>query len=50
MYGEELGDNLNEIGEIVARFSKMTEPIIKDFIIHQFMPGSSFLGLAAYKV
>ncbi|CAB5152653.1 hypothetical protein D3OALGA1CA_4713 [Olavius algarvensis associated proteobacterium Delta 3] len=32
MYGEELGDNLNEIGEIVARFSKMTEPIIKDFI------------------
>ena len=32
MYGEELGDNLNEIGEIVARFSKMTEPIIKDFL------------------
>ena len=32
MSGEELGDNLNEIGGIVARFSKMTEPIIKDFI------------------
>lgn len=32
MYGEELGDNLNEIGEIVSRFSKMTEPIIKDFL------------------
>jgi 2-polyprenyl-3-methyl-5-hydroxy-6-metoxy-1,4-benzoquinol methylase len=32
MHGEELGDNLNEIGEIVARFSKMTEPIIKDFL------------------
>jgi cyclopropane fatty-acyl-phospholipid synthase-like methyltransferase len=32
MYGEELGNNLTEIGEIVARFSKMTEPIIKDFL------------------
>jgi len=32
MYGGELGDNLNEIGEIVARFSKMTEPIIKHFL------------------
>lgn len=32
MHGEELGDNLNEIGEIVARFSKMTEPIIKNFL------------------
>ena len=32
MYGKELGDNLNEIGEIVARFSKMTEPIIKHFL------------------
>ena len=32
MHGVELGDNLNEIGEIVARFSKMTEPIIKDFL------------------
>jgi len=32
MYGEELGDDLDEIGEIIARFSKMTEPIIKDFL------------------
>jgi len=32
MQGEELGDNLDEIGEIVARFSKMTDPIIKKFL------------------
>lgn len=32
MLGEELGGNLDEIGDIVARFSKMTEPIIKDFL------------------
>jgi len=32
MYGEDLGDDLNEIGEIIARFSKMTEPLIKDFL------------------
>jgi len=32
MHGEELGDNLDEIGDMVARFSKMTEPIIKNFL------------------
>ena len=32
MHGEELGENLDEIGDIVARFSKMTEPIIKNFL------------------
>jgi 4-hydroxy-2,2'-bipyrrole-5-carbaldehyde O-methyltransferase len=32
MHGEELGDDLSEIGEIIARFSKMTEPIIKHFL------------------
>jgi 2-polyprenyl-3-methyl-5-hydroxy-6-metoxy-1,4-benzoquinol methylase len=30
--GGELGDYLYEIGELVARFSKVAEPIIKDFI------------------
>jgi hypothetical protein len=33
MQGEALGDNLDEIGGIVSRFSKMTEPIIKDFLV-----------------
>ncbi len=32
IHGEELGEDLDEIGDIVARFSKMTEPIIKDFL------------------
>lgn len=32
MHGEELGDDLDEIGALVARFSKLTEPIIKDFL------------------
>ena len=32
MHGGELGEDLDEIGGIVARFSKMTEPIIKDFM------------------
>ncbi len=32
MHGEELGENLDEIGDIVARFSKVTEPIIKNFL------------------
>ncbi len=32
MHGEELGENLDEIGDIIARFSKMTEPIIKKFL------------------
>ncbi|KPA11185.1 type 12 methyltransferase, partial [Candidatus Magnetomorum sp. HK-1] len=32
MHGEELGENLDEIGDIVARFSKITEPIIKEFL------------------
>ena len=32
MQGGELGDYLYEIGDLVARFSKVAEPIIKDFI------------------
>ncbi len=32
MRGASLGDDLNEIGEIVARFSKIGEPILKSFI------------------
>jgi cyclopropane fatty-acyl-phospholipid synthase-like methyltransferase len=32
MQGGELGDYLYEIGDVVARFSKVAEPIIKDFI------------------
>lgn len=32
MHGEELGENLDEIGDIVARFSKMTEPVIREFL------------------
>ncbi len=34
MRGGELGKDLDKIGDIVARFSKMTEPIIKDFLAH----------------
>ncbi len=30
--GGELGDDLSEIGSVVARFSKIAEPIIKNFI------------------
>ncbi|MEM5789547.1 MAG: class I SAM-dependent methyltransferase, partial [Syntrophobacteraceae bacterium] len=30
--GGELGDDLAKIGDLVARFSKISEPIIKDFI------------------
>lgn len=32
IHGEELGDDLGKIGGLVARFSKMAEPIIKNFI------------------
>ncbi len=32
VHGRELGDDLAEIGTLVARFSKMSEPIAKDFI------------------
>jgi 2-polyprenyl-3-methyl-5-hydroxy-6-metoxy-1,4-benzoquinol methylase len=32
MQGGELGDDLNRIGDLVARFSKIAEPIIKDFL------------------
>lgn len=32
MQGGELGDDLDKIGDLVARFSKGAEPIIKDFI------------------
>lgn len=30
--GHELGDDLAKIGDLVARFSKISEPIIKDFV------------------
>jgi SAM-dependent methyltransferase len=32
--GGELGEDLAKIGDVVARFSKMTEPIIKDFMAY----------------
>ena len=32
IHGQELGDDLARIGNLVARFSKISEPIIKDFI------------------
>jgi 2-polyprenyl-3-methyl-5-hydroxy-6-metoxy-1,4-benzoquinol methylase len=32
IHGGELGDELARIGDLVARFSKISEPIIKDFI------------------
>ena len=32
MHGGELGEDLDKIGAIVARFSKMMEPIIKEFL------------------
>jgi SAM-dependent methyltransferase len=32
MRGGELGDDLDKIGDLVARFSKIGEPIIKDFL------------------
>ena len=32
IHGRELGDDLANIGDLVARFSKISEPIIKDFI------------------
>jgi SAM-dependent methyltransferase len=34
MRGGELGEDLDKIGDVVARFSKMTEPIIKDFMAY----------------
>ena len=45
MQGESLGNGLNDIGEIVARFSKMTEPIIKDFLATQVRNQSSMTVL-----
>ena len=61
MLGEELGDNLDEIGEIVARFSKITEPIIEDFLaslvrgknpmtVLDVGCGSGFLLRSVYKI
>jgi SAM-dependent methyltransferase len=32
MYGAPLGDDLNHIGELVARFGRLLEPIIRQFI------------------
>lgn len=32
MQGAELGDDLDKIGDLVARFSKVAEPVIKDFL------------------
>jgi 2-polyprenyl-3-methyl-5-hydroxy-6-metoxy-1,4-benzoquinol methylase len=32
IHGSELGDDLDKIGDLVARFSKIAEPIIKNFI------------------
>lgn len=32
IHGRELGDDLARIGDLVARFSKISEPIIKDFM------------------
>ncbi|WP_321370195.1 class I SAM-dependent methyltransferase [uncultured Desulfuromusa sp.] len=32
IHGGELGDDLDKIGDLVARFSKIAEPIIKNFI------------------
>ena len=32
MNGAELGDDLSKIGDLVARFSKISEPLIKNFI------------------
>jgi 2-polyprenyl-3-methyl-5-hydroxy-6-metoxy-1,4-benzoquinol methylase len=32
IHGGELGDYLDKIGDLVARFSKIAEPILKDFI------------------
>ncbi|MCB2193452.1 MAG: methyltransferase domain-containing protein [Deltaproteobacteria bacterium] len=32
LFGGELGDDLEEIGDVVARFSKGIEPIVRDFV------------------
>jgi len=32
IHGRELGDGLARIGDLVARFSRISEPIIKNFI------------------
>ncbi|RJP74329.1 MAG: SAM-dependent methyltransferase [Ignavibacteriales bacterium] len=32
--GAELGDDLNKIGDVVARVSKITEPVIRQFILN----------------
>jgi SAM-dependent methyltransferase len=61
MRGAELGQELDEIGDIVARFSKFTEPIIKNLlssIVHAKNPiavldvgcGSGFLLRSAYEI
>jgi len=34
IHGGELGDDLDKIGGLVARFSKIAEPVIKNFISH----------------
>jgi len=39
MVGAPLGDDLDEIGELVARFSKIGEPILRSFI-HSLVPAS----------
>lgn len=31
--GDELGDDLHRMGDLVARFSKLAEPVMKDFIV-----------------
>ncbi|MCB2228928.1 MAG: methyltransferase domain-containing protein [Desulfarculaceae bacterium] len=59
--GGELGDDLEEIGELVARFSKGIEPIVRDFIkaiatgkqslrILDVGCGSAFFLQSAYQV
>ena len=44
MCGAPLGDDLDEIGEIVARFSKIGEPILKSFI-QSLVPASGLFRI-----